>query len=85
MPSVARFPGHIKSSAPIRETVKRMQKLAEIKKQLEDRLKELGSKVEEIEEDEMPLWFYEIVHPESRLSEKDTEVIKKWTDSYLSN
>ena len=40
---------------------------------------------EEIEEDEMPLWFYEIVHPESRLSEKDTEVIKKWTDSYLSN
>ena len=29
---------------------------------------------------EMPLWYYQIMHPESELSEEDKNAFRKWTD-----
>jgi hypothetical protein len=34
---------------------------------------------EEVEEGEMPLWFYLPLHPEARLSERDLAHLKEWT------
>ncbi len=34
--------------------------------------------IEEVEEGEMPLWYYLPFHPEARLSEADIAVLKTW-------
>jgi len=34
---------------------------------------------EEVEEGEMPLWFYLPVHPEARLSPGDREILRAWS------
>ncbi len=36
---------------------------------------------EEVEEGEMPLWFYVPLHPEARLSPQDMAVLKSWSQS----
>lgn len=33
---------------------------------------------EEINEGEMPMWFYVLLHPEARLSEADHQLIRQW-------
>lgn len=35
---------------------------------------------EEVDEGEMPLWFYVPLHPEAELSEADLAVLKAWTN-----
>lgn len=34
--------------------------------------------LEEVEEGEMPPWFYTPLHPEAKLTPKDLEILKKW-------
>lgn len=34
---------------------------------------------EEVNEGEMPQWYYVIMHPEAKLSEADKQVIRDWT------
>ena len=36
---------------------------------------------EEVEEGEMPLWFYTPLHPEARLSEEDLQLLEAWAAS----
>ena len=36
---------------------------------------------EEVEEGEMPLWFYLPMHPEARLSDEDRAVLRSWATS----
>ncbi len=36
---------------------------------------------EEVEEGEMPLWFYLPLHPEARLSADDRKVLRRWSKS----
>jgi cytochrome c551/c552 len=36
---------------------------------------------EEVEEGNMPLWYYLPLHPEAKLSDKDKETIKNWVQS----
>ena len=33
---------------------------------------------EEVEEEEMPLWIYTILHPDVKLTQKDLSLIKSW-------
>ena len=33
---------------------------------------------EEVEEDEMPLWFYTPLHPDAKLSDADRETLRAW-------
>jgi hypothetical protein len=35
---------------------------------------------EEVEEGEMPLWYYLPAHPEARLSEADRALLREWSD-----
>lgn len=37
------------------------------------------SNEEEVEEGEMPLWFYLPLHPEARLSAEDRAVLREWS------
>jgi|TARA_Y100000031_G_scaffold146074_1_gene179450 hypothetical protein len=46
-------------------------------KQKNHKRKECG---EEVEEGEMPLWFYTPLHPEAKLLPEDVETIKKWSN-----
>lgn len=39
---------------------------------------------EEVEEEEMPLWSYTILHSDAKLSEAEKEVIHKWSSQYVS-
>jgi hypothetical protein len=34
--------------------------------------------IEEVEEGQMPLWYYLLAHPEARISEEDLEVLRSW-------
>lgn len=43
--------------------------------------KALHESWEEVEEGEMPLWFYLPLHPEARLSPQDLSVLKAWSQS----
>jgi hypothetical protein len=43
------------------------------------RRKLVGEVWEEVEEGEMPLWFYLPLHPEARLSPADLERLREWT------
>jgi hypothetical protein len=45
------------------------------------RAKKLGDVWEEVEQGEMPLWFYVPLHPEARLSDADRESLHAWTRS----
>jgi hypothetical protein len=47
----------------------------------EDQLEGIEEAWEEVEEGEMPLWFYLPLHPEARLSATDREVLKRWATS----
>jgi len=47
----------------------------------EDRAEDIEEIWEEVDEGEMPLWFYLPLHPEARLSDKDKETIKNWVKS----
>ena len=43
------------------------------------RRKRIGEVWEEVEEGEMPLWFYLPLHPEARLSQDDLTRLRDWT------
>ena len=49
-------------------------------KQKNHKRKECG---EEVEEGEMPLWFYIPLHPEATLSEEDTATLLSWSKGEL--
>ncbi len=51
----------------------------------EDQAEDIEEIWEEIEEGEMPLWYYLIAHSEAELSENDKETIKNWVHSTSSN
>lgn len=46
-----------------------------------DQAEDMEEVWEEVEEGEMPLWFYLPLHPEARLSAGDLEVLRRWTHS----
>lgn len=48
---------------------------------LEDRLEMTHEIWEEVEEGEMPLWFYLPLHPEAALEESDLEILRRWSMS----
>jgi hypothetical protein len=50
----------------------------------EDQAEDIEEIWEEIEEGEMPLWYYLIAHSEAELSENDKETIKNWVHSTSS-
>jgi len=41
--------------------------------------KKLGEVWEEVDEGNMPLWFYVPLHPEARLSDTDLALLRDWT------
>ena len=43
-----------------------------------ERAENLEEAWEEVEEGEMPLWFYVPLHPEARLSDEDKAVLRAW-------
>jgi hypothetical protein len=47
----------------------------------EDKAEDIEEIWEEVEEGEMPLWYYLILHSEAELSESDKAVLKDWVDS----
>ena len=47
----------------------------------EDKAEDIEEVWEEIEEGEMPLWFYLPLHPEARLSDDQKETIRKWVEA----
>ena len=47
----------------------------------EDKAEDIEEIWEEIEEEEMPLWFYLPLHPEARLSDAQKETIRKWAEA----
>ena len=47
----------------------------------EERAHKLEEAWEEIDEGEMPLWFYLPLHPQAQLSEADKRVMKDWTSA----
>ena len=44
-----------------------------------ERAEEMEEIWEEVEEGEMPLWFYLPLHPEARLSADDRDVLERWS------
>jgi hypothetical protein len=44
-----------------------------------ERAKNLEEAWEEVDEGEMPLWFYVPLHPEARLSESDRALLREWS------
>lgn len=47
----------------------------------EDRADDIEEIWEEVEEGEMPLWYYLPLHPEAKLSDAQKEIIRKWVES----
>ena len=47
----------------------------------EDKADHIEEIWEEIEEGEMPLWFYLPLHPDARLSDAQKEIIRKWSEA----
>jgi hypothetical protein len=43
--------------------------------------KKLGELAEEVDEREMPLWYYLLVHPEARLSDAERERLVSWAEA----
>ncbi|MGB2692259.1 MAG: heme-binding domain-containing protein [Thermodesulfobacteriota bacterium] len=50
----------------------------------EDQAEDIEEIWEEIEEGEMPLWYYLIAHSEAELSDENKETIKNWVHSTSS-
>ena len=50
-----------------------------------DRLEYIEEMWEEVEEGEMPLWYYEIPHPKSRLSDADVQIFNRWVTGIVGN
>ncbi len=48
---------------------------------IQEKAEDLEEIWEDVEEGEMPLWYYLPLHPEARLSDKDMETIKNWVHS----
>ena len=48
---------------------------------IQEKAEDLEEIWEDVEEGEMPLWYYLPLHPEARLSDKDMETIKNWVQS----
>lgn len=44
----------------------------------EERAERIGEIWEEVEEGEMPLWYYLPLHPEARLSAADRDALRRW-------
>jgi hypothetical protein len=44
----------------------------------EDQIEAMEEAWEEVEEGEMPLWFYLPMHPEARISAADRAVLRRW-------
>jgi hypothetical protein len=47
----------------------------------EDKAEDIEEIWEDVEEGEMPPWYYLPLHPEARLSDKDKEMIKNWVEN----
>jgi len=47
----------------------------------EDKADDIEEIWEEVEDGEMPLWYYLILHSEAKLSENDKVILKNWVDS----
>ena len=47
----------------------------------EDKADDIEEIWEEVEEGEMPLWYYLILHSEAELSENDKVILKDWVDT----
>jgi len=47
----------------------------------EDKAEDIEEIWEDVEEGEMPSWYYLPLHPEARLSDKDKGMIKNWVES----
>ena len=47
----------------------------------EDKADDIEEIWEEVQEGEMPLWYYLILHSEAELSENDKVILKDWVDS----
>ena len=47
----------------------------------EDKAEDIEEIWEEVEEGNMPLWYYVPLHPEAKLSDNDKEIIKNWVQS----
>ena len=47
----------------------------------EDKAEDIEEIWEDVEEGEMPSWYYLPLHPEARLSDKDKEMIKNWVEN----
>jgi hypothetical protein len=47
----------------------------------EEQVESMEEVWEEVEEGEMPLWFYLPMHPEARVSPADRAVLRRWTAS----
>ena len=43
-----------------------------------EQVKRMEEAWEEVEEGEMPLWFYLPMHPEARVSESDRVILRRW-------
>lgn len=47
----------------------------------EEQVEAMEEAWEEVEEGEMPLWFYLPMHPEARISKSDRATLKRWAGS----
>jgi len=47
----------------------------------EDKAEDIEEIWEEVEEGNMPLWYYLPLHPEAKLSDNDKEIFKNWVQS----
>ena len=47
----------------------------------EERAEGIEESWEEVEEGEMPLWFYLPLHPEARLAADDLDVLRRWAEA----
>ena len=47
----------------------------------EDKAEDIEEIWEDVQEGEMPSWYYLPLHPEARLSDKDKEMIKNWVEN----
>ena len=49
-----------------------------------DQVEAMEETWEEVEEGEMPLWFYLPMHPEARITSTDREVMRDWASGTIS-
>lgn len=49
----------------------------------EKRRKKLGECIKEIDEGEMPLWYYVLAHADAKLSDTEIETLRRWFESEI--